>query len=53
MIVPNPLPSPEKRSEFLDVFEMPDEVLSITEGSGADRVEQQFDILKYEVLSDK
>jgi hypothetical protein len=53
MIISNPLPPPEKRSEFLDVFEMPDQVLSITEGFGAERVQQQFKILKYEVLPDK
>ena len=29
------------------VFEMPSETLSITEGDGADRVMQQFAILKY------
>jgi hypothetical protein len=52
MIIPNPLPPAEKRQEFLDVFEMPDETLSITEGVGADRVTQQFIILKYEVLPD-
>lgn len=52
LIVPNPLPK-DKRSEFLDVFEMPDEVLSITEGDGNDRVMQQFTILKYEVLPDE
>ncbi len=52
MIVPNPLPPPEKRNEFLDVFEMPTETLSITEGDGPDRVSQQFNILKYEVLPD-
>jgi len=47
LIVPN-----SKREEFLDVYEMPGEILSITEGTGADRVIQQFDILKYEVLPD-
>jgi hypothetical protein len=52
LIVPNPLPDPEKRQEFIDVFEMPSETLSITEGDGADRVMQQFEILKYEVLPD-
>jgi hypothetical protein len=35
LIVPNPLPSADKRSEFLDVFEMPSETLAITEGDGA------------------
>jgi hypothetical protein len=38
MIIPNRVPPPGKNNEFLDVFEMPDEVLSITEGAGADRV---------------
>ena len=52
LIIPNPLPPAGKRSEFLDVFEMPSETLSITEGDGADRVMQQFAILKYEVLPD-
>jgi hypothetical protein len=51
MMIPNPLPA-GKRNEFLDIFEMPDETLSITEGYGADRVMQQFRILKYEVLPD-
>jgi hypothetical protein len=53
MIIPNPLPPAGKHQDFLDVFEMPSEVLSITEGVGADRVMQQFTILKYEVLPDK
>ena len=52
MMLPNPLPPPGKRNEFLDIFEMPNETLSITEGDGADRVMQQFTILKYEVLPD-
>jgi hypothetical protein len=52
LIVPNPLPPQGKRDEFLDVYEMPDERLAITEGDGTDRVEQQFIILKYEVLPD-
>jgi hypothetical protein len=52
MIVPNPLPPDGKRQEFLDVYEMPSETLSITEGDGADRVIQQFAIVKYEVLPD-
>jgi hypothetical protein len=50
MIIPNPLP--KERSEFLDVYEMPGEVLSITENYGADRVVQQFNIRKYEVSPD-
>jgi hypothetical protein len=52
LIVPNPLPPAGKRDEFLDVYEMPDERLAITEGDGPDRVQQQFIILKYEVLPD-
>jgi hypothetical protein len=52
LIVPNPLPPAGKRDEFLDVYEMPDEILAITEGDGPDRVQQQFIILKYEVLPD-
>jgi hypothetical protein len=51
MMIPKPLPA-GKRNEFLDIFEMPDETLSITEGAGTDRVIQQFRILKYEVLPD-
>jgi hypothetical protein len=51
-IIPNPLPPPEKRREFLDVSETSAETLSITEGVGANRVMQQFAILKYEVLPD-
>src|ERR1700733_1864410 len=51
LIVPNLFPPPDKRQEFLGVSEMPEEVLSITEGDGPDRVLQQFNILKYEVLS--
>ena len=52
MMIPHPLPPDGKRDELLDIFEMPDETLSITEGDGADRVVQQFTILKYEVLPD-
>ena len=52
IIVPNPLPPEGKREQFVDVYEMPSEMLSITEGDGAERVVQQFDILKYEVLPD-
>ena len=52
MMIPNPLPPAGKRNEFLDVSEMSSETLSITEGDGADRVMQQFAILKYEVLPD-
>jgi hypothetical protein len=52
MIVPNTMPPEGRRSEFLDVYEMPTETLAITEGDGSDKVEQQFTILKYEVLPD-
>lgn len=52
MIIPNPLPREGKRQEFLEVFEEPSGMLSIIEGDGADRVAQQFAILKYEVLPD-
>jgi hypothetical protein len=31
---------------------MPSETLAITEGDGSDKIEQQFKILKYEVLPD-
>ena len=50
LIVPNQLPGEGHRSEFIDVYEMPDETLSITEGDGADRVIQQFKIVSYEVV---
>ena len=52
MMVPNPLPGAGKRKDFLDIWEMSSDKLSITEGDGPDRVLQQFSILKYEVLSD-
>jgi len=52
MIIPNPLPPEGKRQEFVDVYEMPGETLSITEGDGDNRVIQQCAILKYEVLPD-
>ena len=42
-----PLANPE---DFVDVSELADETLSITEGEGDNRVMQQFTILKYEVL---
>jgi hypothetical protein len=48
-------PPAGKRDEYLiDTYvdELPDDVLSITEGKGADRVIQQFKILKDEVLPD-
>jgi hypothetical protein len=52
LIIPNPMPATGKHSDFLEVSEMPDEILSIVEGEGAERVSQQFSILKYEVLPD-
>lgn len=51
LIIPNPQPDVAHRSQFLDVFEMPSEILAITEGYGADRVIQQFKILKYDVVT--
>jgi len=53
LIVPNPFRKDGDLKPFIDVFEMPNEVLSITEGTGADRIVQQFDIKKYEVLPEK
>ncbi len=53
MIIPNPFPMKGKRQDFIDVMEMSGEVLAITKGDGAERVSQQFKILKYEVLPDK
>jgi hypothetical protein len=50
LIVPNT--RPKNLQDFLMVTEMPTEVLSITEGDGPDRVMQQFNILKYELLPD-
>lgn len=50
MMIPNPLRT--RPGEFLDVAEMPGEVLSITEGDGADRTLQLFSIRKNEVLPD-
>jgi len=49
LIVPTPLENHATPDQFVDVFEMPDEVLSITDGSGSDRVIQQFKILSYTV----
>ena len=39
-------PNQVSRGRFLDVFEMGDETLAITEGDGSDRVMQRFFILK-------
>jgi hypothetical protein len=44
---------PQDRKDFIDVFEMSNGVISITEGDWDDRVTQQFKILKYEVLADE
>jgi hypothetical protein len=52
LIVPNPIPDPKKPDEFVDVFEMPNSMLSITEGMGSNRQMQIFKIVKYEVLPD-
>jgi hypothetical protein len=52
MIIPNPFPPEGKRQDFIDVMEMSSGVLAITKGYGADRVSQQFKVLKYEVLSE-
>jgi hypothetical protein len=52
MMIPNLFPPAGKPDEFLMIDEMPTETLSITEGQGADRVLQVFNILKYEVLPD-
>jgi hypothetical protein len=49
LIVPNPMPDGAHRNQFVDVFEMPSETLSITEGDGEERVMQQFKILSYSV----
>jgi hypothetical protein len=48
LMIPNQIP----RGKFLDIFEMADETLSITEGDPTDQVAQHFSILKYEVLPD-
>jgi hypothetical protein len=52
LLVPNPLPGEGKRSEFLDIWEMSPDRLAITQGDGPDKIEQQFLILKEEVVSD-
>jgi hypothetical protein len=39
--------------DFLDIYEMSPERLAITEGYGADRVSQQFVVLKQELLETK
>jgi hypothetical protein len=52
MMVPNPLPGEGKRSEFLDIWEMSPDRLSITEGTEDDLIMQQFIILREEVVND-
>ena len=49
-IIPHLAPDRAHRKEFVDVFEMPNGVLSVTEGDGSDQVTQQFKILRYEVV---
>jgi hypothetical protein len=51
LIVPNHFVDDAHRNEFIDVYEMPDEVLSIIEGNGANQVTQQFKILSYTLVS--
>ena len=50
LIVPSLESGNADKSHFITVFEMPNETLSITEGSGDDRVMQQFKILSYTIL---
>ena len=54
MIIPNRFPPEGKRQDFVDVAELGGDVLAVATGApfGDDRVEQQFRILKYEVLSE-
>jgi hypothetical protein len=53
MMIPNSsFPPAGKSRESLEIQEMTLEKLSITEGAGADRVMQEFNILKYELLPD-
>ena len=51
--VPNPSPKEDQQSTFLDIGEMPADRLWITEGTGEDKVSQQFIIEKSEVLPGK
>jgi hypothetical protein len=46
MMVPNHVPG----KEWLDIFELSSESLTIIKGEGADKVTQTLKILKYEVL---
>lgn len=50
LIVPSLESGNADKDHFITVFEMPNETLSITEGSGDDRVMQQFKILSYSLL---
>ena len=52
LLVPNAMPGEGHRGEFLDIFEMSADRLSVTTGEGPDRVNQQFVILKQELVSD-
>ncbi|MGA9669973.1 MAG: hypothetical protein WBQ94_12240 [Terracidiphilus sp.] len=51
LIVPSLESGNADKNHFITVFEMPDETLSITEGSGDDRVMQQFKIVSYNVVT--
>ncbi len=51
LIVPSLESGNADKNHFITVFEMPNETLSITEGSGDDRVMQQFKILSYGVVT--
>lgn len=51
LIVPSLESGNADKAHFVTVFEMPNETLSITEGSGDDRVMQQFKIVSYSVLN--
>lgn len=51
LIVPSLESGNADKAHFVTVFEMPNETLSITEGSGDDRVMQQFKIERYELVT--
>jgi hypothetical protein len=51
LIVPSLESGNADKNHFITVFEMPNETLSITEGSGDDRVMQQFKIVSYNVVT--
>ena len=42
---------PKDPRDFLDIWEMPPDTLVITQGDGPDQVQQQFTILKEEVIN--